>query len=225
MSAPRVCRDFAAWARRPGWTTVEAAALLYGLDPRATRPGDSDYFWHAELSDLRAEMELAVKAGTLATLATLAGARVLAQPCDVLDWAEQTGITVPPELAEAVTSFTGRAAERERLIAEVERLRAENEQLKARLAEAELAAEPIDRRERDTLLLVVAELARDIAASHANCRRKDGRPIFSSIEKRLRLRRSVVARGLSESNIESLLSEAEKMLSQKEAEQSKRSGQ
>jgi hypothetical protein len=81
--------DLRFWARLPGWTVREQAALLLGLDPGS--PADlasSEFFARYRLMLKRAKRMQLLKSP--------------APPLYVLEWAKSNGIPVPEDLKQAV---------------------------------------------------------------------------------------------------------------------------
>ena len=98
---PNADADFAMWINMPTWTSDQATALLFGKEPSIVHWGRVEEHLPSDFArryaQLRASLESSQAARQLASPAT---------PRDIIDWARDRGIPIPPRLMAAAPMLT-----------------------------------------------------------------------------------------------------------------------
>lgn len=137
--------NWALWASKDYWTLDEAAALVDGLDPDTILQQSDEILQHygkmKHLIDIAQRKQMLTKP---------------MRPLQVVEFFLQLGeLGVPPKLRKAVVDFTSDPARSFSLLAtRFEELEKQNKALKRELD----GVEPLDPRERKTLLLLLCGL-------------------------------------------------------------------
>jgi len=130
QEADKARADFNHWSKMARWTLEEATALSFGKAPEFVNwdkvKANHGQSWLAD--DYSKRRSLLLRAQEAKELA------VLISPAEFIAWAEQTGVSLPQELKDAVRVSAGLIEDRRSLSAERDELREEVKRLKEEAA-------------------------------------------------------------------------------------------